>query len=168
MDYRIVAVALVTLGCAGQQGGMPTPAPAASASETTSTRRGCAPATDSTFGLAIPVYRACAVDREARAMDRRLSTDFRPTSPATTCYRAIVEFVVDEKGQTMPATTRIVRSTDSQYARAVVEAVARWRFTPASKGGTAVAQVVQIDQWIEAMVRMSGQPAPPPPSRPSC
>ena len=168
MRHRFVTVVFVILGCAGGQGGAPAPEPMGSAPTAASTRRGCEPATDSTFALTMPVYRACAVDREAKAMERRLGTDFRPTSTATTCYRAIVEFVVDAKGQTIPATTRIVRSTDSQYARAVVEAVPQWRFTPASKAGTPVAQVVQIDQWIQAMVRVSGQPAPPPPSRPSC
>ena len=168
MRYRFVTVVFVMLGCAGSHGGAPAAEPMGSAPASASTRRGCEPAIDSTFALAVPVYRACAVDREAKALDRRLDTDFRPTSTATTCYRAIVEFVVDARGQTIPTTTRIVRSTDSQYARAVVEAVSRWRFTPASKAGTPVAQVVQIDQWIQAMVRVSGQPAPPPPSRPSC
>lgn len=165
---RIVVIGLaVLIGCSSRQG-TPSGSVEPATTESAAVRRGCDPATDTTFAVAMTVYRACAVDREARAVGRRLETDFRPTGTSPLCYRAIVEFVVDEKGQTVPSTARVVRSSDSRYARAVIEAVPRWRFTPASRDGTPVAQVVQIDQWIQAMIRASGQPSPPPPSRPSC
>ena len=130
-------------------------------------RAKCAPL-DTIYRLETPVYRDCDVDKEAKPV-APTRFEFRPSSGSTAnCFRAIIEFVVDETGHPLSATARVVRATDQQFAQAVILAIPGWRYAPASRGGMPVKQLVRADQSVMGVVRVSGQPAPRMPSRPSC
>lgn len=127
----------------------------------------CAPV-DSTLRLSTPVYSACEVDREVKPRGPH-RFEFRPaTGTSAVCFRVILIFVVDENGSPMPETVSVVRTTDAAFAEAMVSAVPTWRYTPASKGGVPVKQLVESDHAVQAVVRVTGQPAPRMPSRPTC
>jgi len=130
-------------------------------------KRKCAPV-DSTWRLDTPVYRACEVDREAKPRGP-LRYDFRPSSGNTAkCFRADIEFVVDERGSPIPETARVIRATDPTFSQAVLTAMPMWRFTPANKGGALVKQLVETGLSMQTFVVVTGQPAPRRPSRPTC
>ena len=151
----------------------------ASAPQTAAARASCV-GMDTTFRATFsgPVYTPCGVTREARESGGRSARPFFDSARGgPSCYRAIIDVVVDEKGTPHPATARIVRTTDTRFARAVIDDLRGRRFTPASLNGQPVAQVVQVDEGMEirtVVVRASpggGPPVGPPPvapGRPSC
>jgi TonB family protein len=65
--------------------------------------------------------------------------------------RVLVEFVVGVDGRPRGESIMVRKSPHPLFAREVREAVLRWRFTPARKGGRAVP--VQVLQPIEVRVR---------------
>jgi protein TonB len=56
----------------------------------------------------------------------------------------IVEFVVDERGEPVQGSIRVVQSDNDLFADAVRVALGRLRFTPAEVGGKKVRQLVQM------------------------
>jgi protein TonB len=58
--------------------------------------------------------------------------------------KVLVEFVVDERGQPMQGSIRVVQSDNELFANAVRAALGRLRFTPAEVGGKKVSQLVQM------------------------
>jgi protein TonB len=58
--------------------------------------------------------------------------------------KVIVEFVVDERGQAVQGSIRVVQSDNDLFADAVRVALGRLRFTPAEVGGKKVSQLVQM------------------------
>jgi protein TonB len=58
--------------------------------------------------------------------------------------KVIVEFVVDERGQPVQGSIRVVQSDNDLFADAVRVALGRLRFTPAEVGGKKVSQLVQM------------------------
>jgi protein TonB len=58
--------------------------------------------------------------------------------------KVLVEFVVDERGQPMVGSIRVVQSDNDLFADAVRVALGRLRFTPAEVGGKRVSQLVQM------------------------
>jgi len=58
--------------------------------------------------------------------------------------RVLVEFVVDERGQAIQGTIRVVQSDNDLFTDAVKAALGRLRFTPAEVGGKKVSQLVQM------------------------
>lgn len=58
--------------------------------------------------------------------------------------RVLVEFVVDERGQPVQGSIRVVQSDNDLFADAVRVALGRLRFTPAEVGGKKVSQLVQM------------------------
>jgi protein TonB len=58
--------------------------------------------------------------------------------------RVVVEFVVDERGQAVQGSIRVVQSDNDLFADAVKVALGRLRFTPAEVGGKKVSQLVQM------------------------
>lgn len=58
--------------------------------------------------------------------------------------KVVVEFVVDERGQPVQGSIRVVRSDNDLFADAVRAALGRLRFTPAEVGGKKVSQLVQM------------------------
>lgn len=58
--------------------------------------------------------------------------------------KVVVEFVVDEHGQPVQGSIRVVQSDNDLFADAVRVALGRLRFTPAEVGGKKVSQLVQM------------------------
>jgi periplasmic protein TonB len=58
--------------------------------------------------------------------------------------KVVVEFVVDERGQPVQGSVRVVQSDNDLFADAVRVALGRLRFTPAEVGGKKVSQLVQM------------------------
>lgn len=58
--------------------------------------------------------------------------------------KVLVEFVVDERGEPVQGSIRIVHSDNDLFADAVRVALGRLRFTPAEVGGKKVSQLVQM------------------------
>jgi len=116
------------------------------------------------------VYRDCEVDRKAHAsVTPRLQ--YTP-SGGQRCARAVVEVVVDSTGRAVPATARVVRSTDPSFATAVITSLDGYRYEPAMKDGRPVAQLVRVEQGMSIVVvaRPAGTPrsSARPPRGPTC
>ena len=157
----VIGVCVFLAGCGGSQAEPElTSAPAQASS-----RANCV-ALDTTFRstFSAPVYTRCGVTREARLSGRPPRPDYDVPRSGASCYRAIIEVVVDERGTPQPETARIVRTTDTRFARAIVDALRSRKYTPASLNGTPVAQVVEVDESIQlrVVVVRSSTPGPPP------
>jgi hypothetical protein len=126
----------------------------------------CVPV-DSGYGLGVPVYRECGVDQRAQ-IRRSPRAEFRPVGTPQPCYRAIVQMVVDENGEPIPGTARIVRTTNGDFGQATMNSALMARYHPARKGGVAVRQVVTFEQGMVVQVRISGEPSPPVRPRMNC
>ena len=87
-----------------------------------------------------PVYLPCDVDEAATAI-LRTPTGYRPLECKTAS--ATVQLVVDTTGAPEPRTVTAVHSTSSEFSRAAIAALGRWRFRPAVKDGAKVRQVLQ-------------------------
>ena len=117
---------------------------------------------DSAFVGSGPVFRDCAVDREARLVNSR---DLRPSftpDPRTACYMVRLEFVVGTDGAPELGTVRIRSTTSSGYERAVIETLPRWRYQPAEIEGVRVRQIVTVERKMGVVVRVvaAGSGAP--------
>ena len=114
-----------------------------------------------------PVYRACAVDRQARSIDHSARPDFQPSTPppgGQACYRAELEFVVDSTGVPEAETARVVRTNNPTYAQSVMRVLPRWRYEPARLKGVPVRQIVEETAGLGAVlvaVRAGDTPRPP-------
>ena len=133
----------------------------------------CAPVPDdSAFRENGPVYRDCAVERAAKLTTPDARIGYRPSTPprqGTTCYFAVVEFVVDARGVPEMATARIVRTNETPFGHAVVASLPGWRYEPAVIGGLPVRQVVteRRDLALAVVVTRPGDTSRPP-RAPSC
>ena len=131
-------------------------------------RASCTMATrDSTYLKRGVVYRDCAVETRAMAIDKSAHPDFHPSSlpsGGSACYSADIEFVVDTAGVPEVETATILQTKEPGYATAAVEALARWRYRPATIHGIAVRQIVQEKQRmaIAVVVVPAGQTPRPP------
>jgi len=123
---------------------------------------------DSTYAVAGPVYRDCAVDRQAKQTNTDLRPDWRPSAaaPRNGCYFAELEFVVDAAGKPERGTASIVRTNDPTFADAWLATVPSWRFEPAVRGGTPVRQIVDSRKTVMTSVVVVPAGAPVP-SRPT-
>jgi hypothetical protein len=133
-------------------------------------RASCTMATrDSIYLRRGVVYRDCAVETRAVATDKSAHPDFRPSSSppgGSACYSAEIEFVVDTAGVPEVETATVLRTNEPAYATAAVEALARWRYRPATIHGFAVRQIVQEKQSMAiAVVRVPAGQTPHPPVR---
>ncbi len=131
MHVGIGMSVVVLSACAGTRSA-PAPAPASSA---------CAAYdVDRAWLRRGPVYQPCNVDEPATAI-QRAPTGYRPLDckPAS----ATLLLVVDATGVPEPRAIRVVQSTAEDFARAAINALRRWRFSPAVKDGKKVRQVTQ-------------------------
>jgi hypothetical protein len=120
--------------------------------------RTCEPVPAELSLIGQPVYRDCEVDRRARPPARLPRMNYTPSGQQS-CLSAVVEVVVDSTGRPLPATARVVRSTDPTFALAVLNSLAEMRYRPARKGGQPVAQLVT---YSSAMMLASRTPSRPP------
>lgn len=121
---------------------------------------------DSVFASRAPVYRECAVDRKAHLVTTDIRTDFRSTTPRTTCYYADLEFVVDTTGRPEMGTAQTVRTNDQAFADAVFATLNRWKYEPALRTGVPVRQIVSAHKTLSAIVSVVVVPAGSPPPTP--
>jgi hypothetical protein len=109
-------------------------------------------AADSVHLAGGPVYRDCDVDSPVRLL--KGDVDFRPPSgtPARSeCFTAEVELVVGPDGRPETDSGRLVSASHHAFGVAVMTALPRWQFTPASLDGAAVRQIVR-ERRVQAMV----------------
>ena len=127
-------------------------------------------AKDSVFLAGGPVYRDCAVDRKVEAIGT-VHPEFRP-DPATRCYSAEIEFVVNQKGLPEEETARIIHATDRQFAEAVYQTIPRLHFHPAQLDGAPVRQIVDFKSAMQSVLVAapagSAPPMEPPMTPPPC
>jgi TonB family protein len=129
--------------------------------------------TDSVYLKGGAVYRDCAVDQRVQAVDRSIHPNFRPDvslSFRDACYSAEIEFVVDESGTPDVEDARVVHSNNPGFASAAIQAIARWRYQPASLNGVAVRQITTEKLGMAAVVVAvpAGQIPRPPVRPPAC
>jgi len=106
----------------------------------------------------IPLYRDCAVEKEAQKISPNISPDWQPTSGRNgSCYSAEVEFVVMTDGKADASTARVVRTNTPALAEALIALIPRYRYEPAKREGVAVAQITT--EKIEMMTRVVAVPA---------
>lgn len=163
-----VACLVLSSACAGG-GGAPAATTAIAPQGVVAVKQDCQ-AVDSSFALGALVFRECGVERQAKARGRQPRMDFNPRPPIKQCYNVVIAVVVDERGSTVPATARIIRTNDTEFAQAFLNTVPEWRFTPAQKDGMPVKQVVELGQSAMTRQARSDRPMnPPPPTRlPNC
>lgn len=116
---------------------------------------------DSTFAAAGPVYRDCAVDTKAQAINPNARLDFQPPRGGSNCYSAEVEFVVSATGSPEMNTARVVHTNDRSFAQALLTAIEAWRYRPAVKDGQHVRQIVserRMAQTSVVLVRAGSAP----------
>jgi hypothetical protein len=75
-------------------------------------------AEDSVFLAGGTVYRDCAVDQRAQAVDRTPHPDLRAdaSSMRDACYSAVIEFVVDETGTPEMENAKVLRTNSPLFA----------------------------------------------------
>ena len=98
---------------------------------------------DSTFIAGAPLYRECAVDVKVTNVTRGKGPLSAPPGPLRDgCYSAELRFVVDTNGVPERRAARILRTSDSSYADAVVATLPSWRYHPARIKNRPVRQIV--------------------------
>jgi len=118
---------------------------------------------DSVFLASGPVYRECAVDIKAKRIPDNSHPVFTPTRGGPNCYAVEVELVVDNAGKPEAETARVVRSTDRNFADAVMATVRDWRYEAAMLDHHPVRQIAR--ETVKAAVGtvvVSSSGGPPP------
>lgn len=138
----LTAGAALALGCGGARASAGAGLAAADGAPQAARER-CRVA-DTLDALPAGVYRACEVDQEARPRGRTNPTQWEPSFPGMKdCYSALVGFVVDAQGTPQPHTAKVIRTNDPDFARAIMDALPSWRYSPAMKDGQ------PVPQWME-------------------
>lgn len=139
-----------TAACASARGG-------------STSQAACAlPERDSVFLLGRPLYRECAVDRQARLVTAGVRPDFHPATPRSTCYSTDLEFVVDSTGKPEVQTARIVRTNDQEFGASTLATLASWKYEPAMRERIPVRQLVTEHKTLSAMVVVVPKGSSPP------
>ena len=137
-------------------------------------QQGCALAPgDSVYLKGRPVYRECAVEQRATAIDRTAHPELHLSSPPPgghACYSAEIEFVVDEQGIPEIETATVLHTNNEEFARATMTAISRWHYKPALLRGSPVRQIVREQQKVsvELVAVPAGQMPRPPARAPVC
>lgn len=130
----------------------------------------CVPANvDPSFAAFGTVLRNCDVDRPARVTVQprfdytEVTAMTASRRPVTQCHSAVLEFVVDESGNPIVASARVVRSTSAEVASAVKRMLPGLRYEPALKDGRPVRQLATFGHGTAMVVRAGpGAPGRPP------
>ena len=128
-------------------------------------RKSCAPP-DSTFADFGTVYSACQVNKPAK-LRSRLRPAYTPSPGASipSCLKAVVDAVIDENGQVIVPSIRLVSTTDRLFSEAVIEEVRMAKYEAAQKEGVPVRQVLRLEHGGVVFQRVSigavnGAPTP--------
>jgi hypothetical protein len=93
------------------------------------------------FAVRLPLQLAQAVRLESSVP---ATLRYRPAAgSAMAGDSVVVQLAVDATGQPVEGSARILHARDERFAGAVLEAVARWHFTPAVVGACAVKLLVE-------------------------
>lgn len=112
---------------------------------------------DSTYAAGQPVYRDCAVDRQARLMNPDIRPDWTPPpSTNNSCFSVEMEFVVDENGNVERQTAKVLQTSDKRYADSWMRSLGEWKFEPAVRNGYEVRQIVTTKRGVASVVRVTG------------
>jgi hypothetical protein len=107
----------------------------------TSDRKCSVTAVDTLHYGSAQVYRDCDVDQPA-TKKRGLSPSYM-FSGDSSCVTADVEFLVDESGQPVIETARVIAASSARFGEASIRGLKNWRYDPARKDGVPVRQVVR-------------------------
>ena len=118
-------------------------------------RRGCTPV-DSTWSDFGTVLAECEVDKKAKVRGPlRVNFNLAQGASVQSCYKTVVDVVIDENGELVVPSPRVVRTTDGEYAKAVLEAIRGAKFQAAEKDGAPVKQLLRIEHGGVTQVRTS-------------
>lgn len=142
----------------------------ASASQTPSATSCGLKSEDSVFVSRGPVYRACAVERQAQLISRHLPDFQADRSLAQTCYSAEIEFVVDTTGAPELGEARVLHANNPNFADAALRALATWRYRPALLHGVPVRQLTSEKIGVASVIvaAPAGTVPRPPDRMPKC
>jgi ribonuclease D len=62
-----------------------------------------------------------------------------------------LEYVVNEKGEIETKTARVVKTTNQNYAEALISILPQWKFEPAKLNDVPVRQIVVDKQMMQVM-----------------
>lgn len=131
-------------------------ATACSSSREGSASRGCElSAADSVFIRDQPLFRSCAVDRAVKAVHTRVEIPTGTSLSGQTCFVAEVQFVVGTDGRPEAGTVRLIRGGGDAYGNAVLASAPGWVYTPATRGGIPVRQLVRERRVLALRVTRS-------------
>ena len=130
----------------------------------------CVPTAIDTVRLGTaPLFRNCDVDEVARRRSAARPSFQFPQN--LRCAIVELEFVVSAAGVPVEGTALVLTTNSPDFAEQVIKSLRRWRFRPAQKDGTPVAQLVH-ERYALADGRIpfviAGQPAPPRQPSPPC
>lgn len=149
--------AVLTVGCAGGRSAA-TAAPGTPFLADTAGPRGRCTPVDTVLRLDTPIHRDCDVETKARLISSGRFAFQPASSKERSCFRAIVDVVVDEQGVPMPQTLHLVASNDHAFTGRVMELVRASRYAPARRGGMAVKQWVRVDKRMNYALVLVGRP----------
>ena len=121
-------------------------------------------AADSIYAVSAPLYRECAVDRPARAIQSNLEMGRSNMPPTNPCMRAEAQFVVGADGVPEPGTIRLLQSNNAAITEALRRSIPGWRYRPALLNQQPVRQLVRVEQKAAVTVVSAGSSG----RRPSC
>ncbi len=107
-----------------------------------STRENCTriPIDTMQFGRS-PIFRDCEVDKPAR---RTKQPGLSFTFPSSLhCAIADLEFIVAADGTPVAETARVLTTNEPRFGTSLLKSLPKWRYIPAQRGDSAVAQLVQ-------------------------
>jgi hypothetical protein len=135
-----------------------------SATKTSSFDKCAALPSDSIYAGLKPAYRPCGLTSQATAITPRATPNYVPAPGARmpACTSVELEFVVGDDGVVEGKTVHVLRTTNTEYAEAVMAVVPSWRYQPAMKDGTPVRQIVNDKATLQTQVVVSQKGSPPP------
>jgi hypothetical protein len=104
-----------------------------------------------------PVYPECGVGIVAKPAGTPPRVQYTPQR-GKLCSMSLVSVVVDDQGRVMERTARVVRTNDPELTTALLATLPTLRYSPATKDGTPVAQIVEVSYMVTAEVRRAGAP----------
>jgi outer membrane biosynthesis protein TonB len=72
-------------------------------------------------------------------------------------YEVLAEFIVDSGGAVVPGSLRVPLATDARYVAAIAAVLPRWRFTPPSRAGRRVSQLVHVPVRFDPVATSVGE-----------
>jgi hypothetical protein len=128
-------------------------------------------ARDSVYLRTGSVFTECTVDVPARLQNpnARINYTPQPMGASGGCYSAELKFVVGHDGIPETETARVVRSNPPAFGDAVLASLVQWRYSPATKDGNPVRQIVREKRAMTLAVVVAGSGVGArPPSPPRC